>query len=194
VLHAFQQVVTQYNIECSLIEAFLNSMQMDLSKADHTEESYKNYIYGSSEVVGLMCLRVFCNNNRQQYDKLKSKAQSLGAAFQKINFLRDMRSDYEERGRTYFPGVNFNSFCCADKQSIEADIQKDFESGLEGIRELPVGVRKGVYVAYVYYYELFKKIKNIEAETVVKERIRVSDKKKIWLLAKALVKNKLQAI
>ncbi len=194
VLHSFQEVVNRYEIETDLIEAFLDSMAMDLTNANYTDASYRKYIYGSAEVVGLMCLKVFCENDSQLYLRLKDRAQSLGSAFQKINFLRDIRSDYEERGRTYFPGIDINSFGEVDKQKIEEDILKDFDAALAGIRELPVGVRKGVYVAYVYYYELFEKIRNIKAQVVFKNRIRVSDKRKIWLLAKALVKNRLNAI
>lgn len=194
VLHSFQTIVNKFNIENNLIEAFLNSMQMDLTHKIYTQEDYQNYIHGSAEVIGLMCLKVFCQGNEQFYNSLDERARSLGSAFQKINFLRDIRSDFEERGRVYFPEVEYHSFNKQDKQKIEADIEKDFEKGLEGIKDLPTEVRTGVYIAYVYYYELFRKIKKVPAEVIVKGRVRVSNKKKIWLLARAILKDKLKAI
>jgi phytoene synthase len=154
VLQSFQQVVNQYHIEKELIDAFLTSMKMDLDKTAYDDDGYKTYIYGSAEVVGLMCLRIFCENNTELYDTLVPKARSLGSAFQKINFLRDIKSDYEDRGRTYFPQIDFSNFTEADKQQIETDIKKDFDDALEGIKQLPKGSRLGVYVAYIYYLQL----------------------------------------
>lgn len=189
VLHAFQLVVNQYNIDYDLIDAFLKSMEMDLDKVEYDQQGYEEYIYGSAEVIGLMCLKVFCDGNSAVYEPLVAYARKLGSAFQKINFLRDIRSDFEERGRVYFPGVDFNTFSEQDKKAIEGDIQADFEEGLKGIRLLPNGCRKGVYIAYVYYFELFKKIKASSANEVTQKRIRVSDPQKMWLMAQALVKN-----
>lgn len=194
VLQSFQQVVNQYNIEKDLIDAFLTSMKMDLDKTAYDDDGYKTYIYGSAEVVGLMCLRIFCENNADQYDRLVPKARSLGSAFQKINFLRDIKSDYEDRGRTYFPEVDFTNFTEADKQLIETDIKKDFDDALEGIKQLPNGSRLGVYVAYVYYLQLFKKIKATTALTIMQKRIRVSDTQKLGLYFKAKLHQKLNII
>ncbi|RYZ98705.1 MAG: phytoene/squalene synthase family protein, partial [Sphingobacteriaceae bacterium] len=156
VLHAFQMVVNRYGIDHDLIEAFLISMEMDLHTRVYDEESYKAYIYGSAEVIGLMCLRVFCENDDKLYQALLPKACSLGSAFQKINFLRDVKADHEERGRIYFPGVNFDNFTEQDKKIIELDIKKDFDDGFEGIKLLPNGTKLGVYIAYIYYKTLFK--------------------------------------
>lgn len=188
VLHSFQKVVNQYKIEKELIVAFLNSMAMDLHNTAYNPEKYHEYIYGSAEVVGLMCLRVFCEGNQEQYDSLKEDARSLGAAFQKVNFLRDLKSDFYERGRVYFPGVDFNDFTVDAKKIIEEDIQKDFDNAYRGIVRLPAGASKGVYLAYVYYLKLFKKIKMTPATRIQQERIRVSDRTKFALLAKTLVK------
>ena len=189
VLHAFQLVVNQYGLEQAHINAFMHSMEMDLDKISYNQQEYEDYIYGSAEVIGLMCLRVFCGGNDAQYRELLPYARKLGSAFQKINFLRDIRSDYEERGRVYFPGVDFTTFSETDKKAIEADILPEFEVGLEGIRRLPETCRKGVYIAYVYYFELFKKISQTTATLLCQKRIRVSDQHKIWLMAQALVKN-----
>lgn len=189
VLHAFQLVVNRYQIDYTFIDAFLKSMEMDLEKVDYDQKGYEEYIYGSAEVIGLMCLKVFCDGREEVYQPLVPYARKLGSAFQKINFLRDIRSDFEERGRVYFPGVDFNRFSEHDKKAIEDDIQADFDEGLKGIRRLPNGCRKGVYIAYVYYIELFKKIKMSPATVVTQKRIRVSDPQKMWLMAQALLKN-----
>jgi len=182
VLHAFQLVVNKYQIEYSLIDSFLDSMEMDLEKTDYSLQGYKDYIYGSAEVVGLMCLRVFCEGNTEQYQNLKEPACKLGSAFQKVNFLRDMKSDYEERGRTYFPGLNYQDFDRSAKEYIEADIEKDFNDALEGIKKLPAGARLGVYLAYKYYLKLFLKIKNLSPETIASTRIRIPNVRKFSLL------------
>ncbi len=191
VLHAFQEVVREYQIEKELIDAFLTSMEMDLDNARYEESLYKTYIYGSAEVVGLMCLRVFCEGNDELYQKLKEPACSLGSAFQKVNFLRDMKSDYYDRGRVYFPGIDFPRFTNDDKVLIENDIKKDFDDAYKGILQLPKGARFGVYLAYVYYLNLFEKIKRSTAAKVKKERIRVNDSRKMYLLFSSAVKNRL---
>lgn len=194
VLHTFQQVVRKYKIEQALIDAFLDSMEMDLHFSNYEDALYHQYIYGSAEVVGLMCLRVFCEGDEANYQRLKAPAQSLGAAFQKINFLRDMKSDYDDRGRVYFPGVDFTKFTQQDKDQIEADIKKDFDDAYQGIIRLPAGAKFGVYVAYVYYTSLFKKIKKATPAKVTTERIRVNDVKKIYLLFQSALKNSLGLI
>lgn len=191
VLHAFQQVVHQYGIENDLIDAFLYSMEMDLTETIYDPARYEAYIYGSAEVVGLMCLRVFCENDDAQYQRLKEPARKLGSAFQKINFLRDLKSDFDERGRIYFPGVDFRHFTNEDKRNIEADIKADFDAALEGIRRLPEGTRFGVYLAYKYYTQLFSKIKNASAQRVAQERFRVSDKRKVYLLFSSALRHQL---
>lgn len=194
VLHAFQQVVNSFGIEHELIDAFLRSMEMDLDKKAYDSATYQTYIYGSAEVVGLMCLRVFCENNEDLYRQLVPMARSLGAAFQKVNFLRDVKSDFEERGRTYFPLVDFKRFNEQDKKSIEADIEKDFDDAFNGIKQLPRGTRLGVYVAYIYYRQLFKKISRTPANTILQKRIRISDTHKTALYFKAVLHQKLNVI
>jgi phytoene/squalene synthetase len=191
VLHSFQLIVNQYGIEKDLIESFLNSMEMDLHQQAYNEYGYAEYIYGSAEVVGLMCLRVFCEGNTQMYDSLKEPARRLGAAFQKVNFLRDIRSDFQDRGRVYFPGINFNSFTESAKRDIEADIQADFDAAYQGIIRLPQGAKWGVYLAYVYYKTLFKKIKKMAPSRILNERIRVPDNQKMALLVQTYFKHKL---
>jgi phytoene synthase len=193
-LHAFQLIVNEHSIEPALIETFLRAMETDLDKTTHDHESYKNYIFGSAEVVGLMCLQVFCAGDEQLYQHLMPYARSLGAAFQKVNFLRDAQADFEERGRTYFPGIDFKNFTDGDKQSIEEDILKDFNEGLKGIKQLPKGTRLGVYIAYKYYLQLLKKIRITPAAVVLQTRIRVSDTRKVTLFFGAVLKQKLNAI
>ncbi len=194
VLHAFQETVNRYGIERELIDAFLDSMAMDLHFSAYEDQLYSQYIYGSAEVVGLMCLRVFCEGDDAMYQRLKEPARSLGSAFQKINFLRDMASDYDDRGRVYFPGVDFTRFTNEDKKLIEADIKRDFDHGYQGILQLPKGVRLGVYLAYVYYIQLFKKISSAPANQVTRERIRVPDSKKIALLFSSALRNSLNLL
>lgn len=194
ILHSFQETVSAYAIDRELIEAFFKSMEWDLTKTTYTEESYKEYIYGSAEVVGLMCLYVFCSGNDCHYEKLKPYARSLGAAFQKVNFLRDVRSDFENLERTYFPQVDFTNFTTSMKEDIEQEIAHDFAHAYEGILLLPVKARFGVYVAYKYYISLFKKIKRTEAAHIMQERIRVPNYSKAFILVRAGVKNKLRLI
>lgn len=182
VLHSFQLAVNAYGIDRKLIEAFLFSMEMDLSKTAYEDEDYKTYIYGSAEVVGLMCLYVFCEGDKAEYQRLVEPARSLGSAFQKVNFLRDIKSDFDERGRTYFPKVDFEQFTLEDKRAIEADIQFDFTEALVGIKTLPKGARAGVYLAYIYYISLFKKITKLSPAHVKQERIRIPNMRKFSLL------------
>ena len=194
ILHSFQMVVNQYHIERELIDAFLHSMEMDLQQQQYDDTVYEEYIYGSAEVVGLMCLRVFCEGNTSEYDRLKAGARRLGAAFQKVNFLRDLKSDFEDRGRVYFPGVDFSDFTKDAKHLIEADIQADFDAALVSIQQLPRAARMGVYLAYVYYITLFNKIKNTSETRIQEERIRVPNSQKMALLAKTYVKFQLKVI
>ena len=194
VLHSFQLVVNKFNIDHELIHAFLQSMKMDLHYNIYDKALYEQYIYGSAEVVGLMCLKVFCEGNSAQYDSLKDSARSLGSAFQKVNFLRDIRSDYKERKRVYFPGVDFEFFTQENKQDIEENIRLDFEHALTGILALPRGARWGVYLAYIYYITLFKKIKKLSPSRIMHERIRVSDNRKLALLVTSYFKNAFNTI
>ena len=169
-------------------------MEMDLSRQSYDADGYDQYIYGSAEVVGLMCLYVFCNGDTNQYARLKEPARRLGAAFQKINFLRDLKSDFEDRGRVYFPGVDFLQFTAADKLKIEQDILTDFQEGYKGILQLPATSRFGVYLAYVYYFSLFKKIKQTPCHKVQEKRIRVNAMEKLMLLFQSSVRMKLNML
>lgn len=188
VLHAFQEVVNQYGIQHEHIHAFLDSMEMDLNKVVHDEDSYNRYIYGSAEVVGLMCLKVFTAENPGQYDLLEAPARSLGSAFQKVNFLRDMKSDYSDRGRVYFPDVDFNTFSPAEKMRIEVEIIQEFNYAREGIKKLPACCRLGVYSAFKYYLRLFEKIRKRPISTLLNERIRVPNAEKLFVLTKSAVR------
>ena len=194
ILNSFQQTVTQYSIDIALIDAFLHSMELDLGNKQYDRNGYEEYIYGSAEVVGLMCLYVFCNGNKEQYEKLKPGARSLGAAFQKVNFLRDLKADYEGLNRIYFPGCDFRNFTHKDKLCIEADIQKDFDNAYTAITQLPLQARFGVYVAYKYYLSLFKKIKNLQPQRIMQERVRVPDYLKAFIVAKASIRSQLNLL
>lgn len=194
VLHCFQEVVNKYDIPRDLIEAFLDSMEMDLNKSIYNKEDLDKYIYGSAEVVGLMCLKVFLSGDYNSYHSLAPSAQALGAAFQKINFLRDMKSDFVERGRVYFPNIDFHNFKESEKALIEEDIDLDFKKGYEGIIKLPTSSRLGVYCAYRYYLNLFQKIKLLSPQSILSSRIRVSDKRKLFLLTTSAFQNKLGMI
>lgn len=194
ILNSFQKTVNEYKIDHDLIAKFLTSMRMDLNETSYNPASINEYILGSAEVVGLMCLRVFCNGDSQQYDALKNNAMKLGSAFQKINFLRDVKADYESLGRNYFPDLDFSNFDEVAKKKIEADIASDFEAGYQGIKALPRNARFGVYVAYVYYLNLFKKIRNTPSRRVLKERIRVRNRYKITLLLYSFFKHQLNLI
>lgn len=182
VLNSFQYVVNKYGIERELIDTFLLSMKMDLNRKTYDKHGYERYILGSAQVVGLMCLRVFLEGDEKKYDKLKDHAMSLGSAFQKINFLRDLKADYNTLGRTYFPGIDMENFNSIDRQTIEEDIENDFKHGYEAIKELPPVVRRGVYIAYVYFYSLFNKIRNTSTTVLLNKRIRIPNIKKYWLL------------
>ena len=194
ILHRFQLTFSKYNIGQDLVEAFFNSMEMDLSKQDYDAAAYQNYIYGSAEVVGLMCLHIFCDGNKEKYEQLRSSAQSLGAAFQKVNFLRDIKADFEGLERMYFPNCDFTNFKPEDKQQIEADIQADFSAALKGIKLLPIKARFGVYVAYKYYYTLYKKIRKTQHDSILHTRIRIPDYGKLFILAKAKIRSQLNLL
>ena len=189
ILHAFQMVVNKYSIDRDLIDKFLLSMEQDLNDIQYSSVGYKEYIVGSAEVVGLMCLKVFVNGDNDLYFKLEEPARKLGAAFQKINFLRDVKADYQELGRTYFPGVDLEKFTPDEKLKIEEDIQDDFECALEGIIKLPSSSRLGVYVAYRYYFSLFKKIKKVSSDRLMEERIRVPNTKKLLITFESMFQN-----
>jgi 15-cis-phytoene synthase len=194
ILNSFQKTVHDYGIEQELYDQFLKSMEMDLQLTNYDEQGISEYILGSAEVVGLMSLRVFCKNDKAMYEQLKPSAMKLGSAFQKINFLRDLNADYIQMGRTYFPGVDLSHFDDETKRQIEIDIAADFKEGYEGIRKLPRTARFGVYVAYLYYLALFEKIKNTTSTTVLKERIRVRNRRKLSILAYSFVKHQLNLI
>lgn len=185
ILHSFQLTVNQYQVSHELIDAFFKSMEMDLGNSTYNRNGYNEYIYGSAEVVGLMCLYVFCEGKGDQYTALKPAAQSLGSAFQKVNFLRDAKADYEQLNRTYFPGVDFSNFTTSMKLRIEDEIAQDFEDAYKGIIALPIKARFGVYVAYKYYLSLFRKIKNAKPDSILEQRIRIPNYGKVLIVAKA---------
>ncbi len=194
ILNSFQLTVNEYKISPNLIEAFFKSMEMDLDKAIYDSDGYKEYIYGSAEVVGLMCLYVFCEGDTVSYQQLKPYAQSLGAAFQKVNFLRDVKADFELLSRTYFPGVDFTNFTAAEKRKIEEDIATDFTHAYKGIVLLPIKARFGVYVAYKYYVSLFKKIKKTAPVNILDQRIRIPNYGKVIIVAKASLRAQLNIL
>jgi phytoene/squalene synthetase len=194
ILNSFQITVNKYNIPHHLIEAFFKSMEMDLSHTSYNSQAYDEYIYGSAQVVGLMCLFVFCEGNEQKYVKLKPFAQSLGAAFQKVNFLRDMKSDQQQLNRIYFPGIDFANFTTTMKKKIEEDITQDFIQAFEGIKQLPIKAKFGVYVAYKYYTYLFKKIKKATPIHILEQRVRIPNYGKAFILAKAGVRSQLNLL
>jgi 15-cis-phytoene synthase len=194
VLNSFQQVVNKYHIEHGLIRQFLKSMEMDLAAQEYTPDKYEEYILGSAQAVGLMCLHVFTNDNPCDFERLRLPAMKLGSAFQKVNFLRDVNADYQELNRSYFPEVNLSAFSDQDKKAIEQDIYNEFNEALNGIRQLPQSSRKGVYLAYVYYRQLFRKIASVPADRVMAERIRVSNGQKFWLMFDSLVRYKLNVL
>ena len=194
VLNAFQHAVHRFQIDRELIETFLNSMEMDLEKQLYTTEKYDQYILGSAEVVGLMCLHVFTEGNKELYGELKPFAMKLGAAFQKVNFLRDMKDDYHVLGRVYFPKVDISHFTPEAKKQIEEEIEGDFLIALQGIRKLPHSSRGGVYLAFVYYRSLFKKIKKLPPPKILTGRIRINNGKKLGLMVNSLVEYKMNLI
>jgi phytoene/squalene synthetase len=194
ILNSFQWVVNKYDIPHELIETFLNSMEMDLSDHVYDKSTYDKYILGSAEVVGLMCLKIFVEGNNSEYERLKPFAMKLGSAFQKINFLRDLKADYQELGRTYFPGINMDEFNATVKKEIEADIEVDFKLGLDGIKMLPHKARFGVYMAYKYYFKLFKKIKQTQAEVILTERVRIPNRRKFRILLTSFLRHNLNLL
>ncbi len=194
ILNSFQWAVNKYRIPLELIETFLNSMEMDLEKHNYDPEKYQLYILGSAEVVGLMCLKIFVHGDENEYERLKPAAMKLGSAFQKINFLRDLKADFQELGRTYFPGIDLNEFNSTVKKEIEADIEQDFHAGYLGIKELPKNSRFGVYMAYIYYYKLFKKIKSTPAEIILNERVRIPNNKKYRLFVTSYLRHSVNLI
>ncbi len=195
VIHAFICVVNRYHIDDSLVRAFLGSMRADLTKkVYHTAEEINRYIYGSADVVGLMCLKVFTDNDPALYERLKKSAMKLGSAFQKINFLRDLKNDTEILDRSYFPGVTRQSFCERDKRHIIAGIEDDLSEAYTGLRQLPTSSRLGVYLAYVYYSKLLEKIKKTPAHTLINKRIRVSDFNKMLLFTRSFLLNKVNLL
>jgi phytoene synthase len=194
ILNSFQQVVYDYNIDHAHIDTFLKSMEMDLHKIEYNTDIYNEYILGSAEVVGLMCLHVFTEGNKSEYEKLKPFAMKLGAAFQKVNFLRDMKHDFHILGRTYFPSVNMTRFTEKEKAEIEKDIEADFKEALKGIRMLPAASRAGVYLAYLYYKKLFLKIKQTSAVNVLKSRIRINNTRKIALMFSSMLRYRMNIL
>lgn len=194
ILNSFQKTVNEYQIDHQLIHAFFKSMESDLTQNTYDRQGYEEYIYGSAEVVGLMCLYVFCEGNRQLYNKLKAYARALGAAFQKVNFLRDIQYDFNDLSRLYFPGCDFHNFTEHDKEKIEEDIELDFKKAYKGIISLPIKARFGVYVAYKYYYSLFRKIREIHHKEILRQRIRIPNYQKAFIIIRASVKNGLRLI
>ena len=194
ILNSFQEVVNKYNIEWEHIQDFLSSMESDLNQKKHDEDSYKQYIKGSAEAVGLMCLRVFCNNNNKLYNELEKYAIYLGSVFQKVNFIRDISADYNELKRVYFPQLNINEFNEEEKNKIEDDIEKEFNLALIGIKQLPKSAKKGVFLAYSYYYSLFKKIKSTPADKIMTKRLRIPNFTKFLILIKVQLLNMFKLI
>lgn len=194
ILNSFQQTVNQYGIEKELVDYFLKSMEMDLTRTSYDQDGFEEYILGSAEVVGLMCLRVFCKGDHKMYEHLKPFAMSLGSGFQKINFLRDLNADFIGMGRTYFPGIDLSRFDETCKHNIEKSISDDFRHAYLGIKQLPRSSRFGVYVAYVYYLALFKKIKRTTSDKVLQSRIRIRNRQKAMLLAYSYVKHHLNLL
>jgi 15-cis-phytoene synthase len=195
VLNSFQYTVNKYDIPRDLIDAFMKSMRLDLHKTVYeTHEDYKEYIYGSADVVGLMCLKVFVNGNQKQYDELKDSAMRLGSAFQKVNFLRDLKADFESLNRTYFPNTDLNQLDESSKMEIIKEIEADFQAGFEGIQKLPIEAKFGVYTAYVYYRKLLTKLKKTPSTAIKNTRIRVPDYEKVGLLAKCYINYRFNTI
>jgi phytoene synthase len=194
VLQSFQYVVNEYQIDRSLINTFLRSMEMDLKDQNFDQATYEQYILGSAEVVGLMCLKVFVQGDQARYEELTPFAMKLGSAFQKINFLRDVAQDFQSLGRSYFPNVDLSNFNDEAKMAIERDIERDFRKGYEGILQLPKGSRFGVYIAYMYYYALFQKIMRTPSSEVFMTRIRIGNRKKYRLFASSFVRHMLNLL
>lgn len=194
ILNSFQMTVNQFKIDHALIHQFLHSMEMDLHPTNYTAVEYEEYIFGSAEVVGLMCLKVFVNGSEEEYLRLKPYAMKLGSAFQKINFLRDIHDDYNELGRIYFPNIDINNIQIEDKLKIEAEIRQEFKEALIGIKQLPKKARFGVYVCYKYYTKLLKEIERRNAKEILQERIRVGDSKKLLVFAKSYIRHSINRL
>ncbi len=194
ILHSFQITVNKYHIDRGPIDAFFQSMEKDLDRNSYDAIGYKEYIYGSAETVGLMCLSVFCEGDKKQFDYLKAHARSLGAAFQKVNFLRDIKNDQEILSRSYFPGVDFGNFTPDMKRRVEEEISSDFHHAYLGILKLPWKAKFGVYVAYKYYLSLFRKIRKTSPAQIMEERIRIPNYRKAIILVRAGLKNQLKLI
>ena len=195
ILNSFQHTVHKFQIPESLIASFMKSMKMDLEKTNYaTDEEYKEYIYGSADVVGLMCLKVFVNGDNTKYEELEHSAMRLGSAFQKVNFLRDLKADYEDLSRTYFPNTDLTKLDEDSKNQIIAEIESDFEAGYQGIVGLPIEAKFGVYTAYIYYKKLLSKLKKTPSAEIKNTRIRVSDYQKFQLFAKCYFTYKLNSI
>ncbi|WP_231460160.1 phytoene/squalene synthase family protein [Pedobacter sp. Leaf132] len=194
ILNAFQKVVNQYQIKRELIDLFLESMEMDLKKEEYTPQKYDRYILGSAQVVGLMCLQVFVKGDNERYEQLKESAMKLGSAFQKVNFLRDLKADYYLLSRSYFPGVDLSTFSINEKLLIEQEIAAEFDAALNGIRQLPKSSRRGVYLAYIYYKKLFDKIKKKTANQIMNERIRISNSHKFVLMLSSVFRSRYYGI
>ena len=195
ILNSFQHTVTKYNIEQHLIDSFMKSMRLDLSKKEYiTEPEYQDYIYGSADVVGLMCLKVFVKGDMEKYEALKESAMHLGSAFQKVNFLRDLKEDFEELSRTYFPNTNLEALDENSKQRIIEEIEEDFRKGYEGILLLPAEAKFGVFMAYRYYKRLLKKLQKTPAIEIKNTRIRVPNYEKFGLLTRSYVKYQLKLV
>lgn len=194
ILNSFQNTVNKYNIDHELISHFLQSMEMDLKPIEYKQDTYEHYIFGSAEVVGLMCLKVFVQGNEAEYDKLKPFAIKLGSAFQKINFLRDLDADINELGRVYFPGLDINNIKLEDKNAIEIDIQKEFDEALTGIKMLPKSARLGVYISYRYYEKLLEIIKRKNVSELMVSRVRVTNSMKLFIFCKCIIRNSLNTI
>lgn len=190
IMQSFQQTVHNYDIDRQLIDQFLHSMAMDLKKIDYNSELYNEYIYGSAEVVGLMCLQVFTEANKKQFEELKPYAMKLGSAFQKINFLRDLKEDYQELGRSYFPNVDLLDFDNNVKFAIETEIEAEFKEALKGIKMLPNSSKFGVYLAYKYYLSLFTKIRNKDSKQILESRTRIPNVQKAYVALKSYVRYK----
>lgn len=194
ILQSFQDAVNKYQIDIELIEQFLHSMEMDLQQIDYNSDLYKEYIFGSAEVVGLMCLQVFTDGNKQKYEELKPYAMKLGSAFQKVNFLRDLKDDYQTLGRTYFPNIEMNIFDNSVKIQIEQEIEQEFAEALLGIKKLPTSSKFGVYLAYKYYLSLFKKIKRKSSNEILNNRVRVPNPEKAFVAVKSYVRYKIAVL
>ena len=195
ILNSFQHTYHKYSIDRELVDSFMKSMRMDLKKKKYsTVKEYKEYIYGSADVVGLMCLKVFVQGNEKQFQKLKINAMKLGSAFQKVNFLRDIKADQENLKRSYFPNTQFNNLSELEKNTIINEIEDDFKLGLQGIKELPIVAKFGVFIAYRYYNQLLKKLKKTPATEIINKRIRVPNLKKLELLTRSYVKYQLNLL